>query len=70
MSVDKNNEEELSSTDLEKLVESLVLSKILSGDLETESDVDSDDVPELTEEQMNELLAKVRENFGGTNEKT
>jgi hypothetical protein len=69
MSVEKNNEEELSSTDLEKLVESLVLSKILSGDLETESDVDSDDVPELTEEQMNELLAKVRENFGGTNEK-
>lgn len=65
MSVDKNNEEELSSTDLEKLVESLVLNKILSGDLETESDVDSDDVPELTEEQMDELLAKVRENFGG-----
>jgi hypothetical protein len=56
----ENNEEELSPTDLEKLVESLVLSKILSGDLDTESE----DAPELTEEQMNELLAKVRENFG------
>jgi hypothetical protein len=68
MSVEKNNEEELSSTDLEKLVESLVLSKILSGESVTSQALE--DVPELTEEQMDELLAKVRENFGGTNEKT
>ena len=64
MSKEENNEEELSPTDLEKLVESLVLNKILKGDLETDEDIDSEDVPELTEEQMNELLAKVRENFG------
>jgi hypothetical protein len=67
MSVEKNNEKDLSSTDLEKLVESLVLSKILSGE-RVFLDTESEDAPELTEEQMNELLAKVRENFGGTNE--
>lgn len=62
MSTEENNEGELSSTDLEKLVELLVLNKIMKGD---DLDTESEDVPELTEEQMNELLAKVRENFGG-----
>ena len=59
----KNENESEPTHDLEALVELLLLNRALQ---EHEIDVILNDheIPELTEEQMNELLAKVRENFG------